>query len=215
MSRPWVGLALVAAMLAVALAVFPVLPDRIPTHWNVAGEPDAWTSKWPAAFLGPAVALAIWVLLRLLPGIDPRIGHYARFRAAYWRIGNYVIAFMLVVQAAALGEAAGWPVDVTRLILVGMGALLLGVGYHLPRVRSNWWMGIRTPWTLESERVWRDTHRLAGRTFVAGGLVTIAGAFAPAEVRPFVAMSGIGVAAMVPVVYSYFAWRRERREGRA
>lgn len=212
MKKPWLGLVLIGAMLAFSFAVYGELPERIPTHWNAEGEVDARGSRWPGAFIGPAVALGIWLLLLLLPRIDPRREHYERFWDTYWTFGNLLILFLTLLHVLTLGAALGWPVDVTRLVLLAIGLLFVVLGKYLPRVRSNWWLGIRTPWTLESEQVWRETHRLGGRTFVVGGLITMAAALLPEPARPWVAMAGLFVAGFIPVIYSYFAWGRARRE---
>ncbi|MBV9107877.1 MAG: SdpI family protein, partial [Gemmatimonadetes bacterium] len=103
-------------------------------------------------------------------------------------------------------------IDEGRTTLAGMGLLLMVIGNYLPRIRSNWWMGIRTPWTLESERVWRDTHRVGGRTFVAGGLLCAIAAFLPEPFSTFVPSAALALGALIPVVYSYVAYRRETRE---
>ncbi len=211
MNNPWLGLVVIGAMVIAALVALPMLPDQIPIHWNAAGEPDDWASKWPAALLAPGVALAMWALFWLLPKIDPRGAHYRRFWKTYWLLANVVILFMALLHGVTLGAALGWAVEVDRVLVVAVGVLFLVLGYYLPRVPSNWWIGIRTPWTLESESVWRRTHRLAGRTFPIGGLVTIAGVFLPPGYRPFAAMAGVTIAGSIPVVYSYIAWRRERR----
>ncbi|HEX6940432.1 MAG TPA: SdpI family protein [Longimicrobiales bacterium] len=101
-----------------------------------------------------------------------------------------------------------------RLLPLAIGVIFIIAGRYLPRARPKGWLGIRTPWTLADEGVWRDTHRLAGRTFVAGGVVTIAGAFVPVEYAPYAAMVGIGVAGCIPVLYSFLALhaRAGRRE---
>jgi uncharacterized membrane protein len=109
-----------------------------------------------------------------------------------------------------LGRALGWPIDITSAMLLGVGAMFMVIGNVLPRTRSNWWIGIRTPWTMESESVWRATHRLAGKTFMIGGAITIIGALLPADIRPWVAMGALGIGGFIPVVYSYLVWRRER-----
>ncbi|HEY8483749.1 MAG TPA: SdpI family protein [Longimicrobiales bacterium] len=215
MSRRWVGLVVVAGMFVLALAVFPWLPERIPVHWNARGEADGWAGRWPGAFIGPLVGLGVWVLLWLLPKIDPRRARYEAFWGTYWLIANLVIVFLALLEVLMLGAALGWGIDVTQVVLIAVGILFVVLGRQLPRVQPNWWMGIRTPWTLEDDRVWRETHELAGRTFVAGGLLTVVGALLPAEVRPWVALAGLGLAGFVPVVYSYLAWRRRRREGAA
>jgi uncharacterized membrane protein len=215
MSKPWLGPVLLAAMAVFALAVYPSLPERVPTHWGLSGEADDWLPKWPGAFVPVLIGTGVWVLLLVLRRIDPRRAHYASFRDTFWLLLNVLIAFFALIQVVSLGTALGWPLDGSRVILLAVGLLFIAFGSFLPRVRSNWWIGIRTPWTLESEQVWRETHRLAGRTFTAGGLVTVASALLPPELRPWVALAGLLVAAFVPAVYSYLAYRRERRERHA
>lgn len=211
MSRPSVGLALIAAMAGFAALVFPSLPARIAVHWNWAGEVDGWMNRFPAAFLVPALALVLWALLRWLPRLDPRVAHYESFWDTYHLLVNLIIFFLALVHALVLGYALGWAVDVTSVVLALVGILFVVLGHYLPRVRSNWWLGVRTPWTLESERVWAETHRLAGRTFVAGGIVTVAAALLPHPLRPWVALAGLLLGGLTPAVYSYFSWRREHR----
>ncbi|HEY8470372.1 MAG TPA: SdpI family protein [Longimicrobiales bacterium] len=210
MSRRWLGPVVVAAMLAFALAVYPSLPERVPTHWGLSGEPDDWMPKWPGAFLPAAMAAGVWLLLVGLRRIDPRRAHYEKFDETYWLLVNLLVLFMALVEVVALGAALGWPLDVARVMLLAAGLLFVALGNYLPRVRSNWWMGIRTPWTLESERVWRETHRVAGWSFVFGGVVTMVAALLPLAARPWVALAGLVVAGFVPVVYSYVLYRRER-----
>jgi len=210
MSRRWLGPVVVAAMLAFALAVYPSLPERVPTHWGLSGEPDDWMPKWPGAFLPAAMAAGVWLLLIGLRRIDPRRAHYEKFDETFWLLVNLLVLFMALVEVVALGAALGWPLDVARVMLLAAGLLFVALGNYLPRVRSNWWMGIRTPWTLESERVWRETHRVAGWSFVFGGAVTMVAALLPPAARPWVALAGLVVAGFVPVVYSYVLYRRER-----
>src|SRR5690606_4775678 len=181
MSRPWLGPVLLAAMVVFALAVYPSLPEQVPTHWGLSGEPDDWMPKWPGAFLPPLLGAGVWVLLLVLRRIDPRRAHYESFRSTFWLLLNVLLSFFALLHVVSLGTALGWPLDAGRAILLAVGLLFIALGSYLPRVRSNWWIGIRTPWTLESERVWRETHRPAGRTFTAGGR---AGRVARGGVRP-------------------------------
>jgi uncharacterized membrane protein len=113
------------------------------------------------------------------------------------------------------GFTFGWRVNAGRTPMIGIGVLFMVLGNYLPRIRSNWWMGIRTPWTLESETVWRETHRLGGRTFVVSGAVaTLASLLLQPPASVFVTMAALGVGGLVPVVYSYVIWKREHA-GRA
>jgi uncharacterized membrane protein len=109
----------------------------------------------------------------------------------------------------ALGAALGWNVDTGRAVMGGVGVLLAVIGNYLPRIRSNWFLGIRTPWTLSSERVWRDTHRIGGRAFVLGGVAMVLAGFVPGAFARALSVSVVVAAAGIPVVYSYLAWRRE------
>jgi immunity protein, SdpI family len=200
---------LLAAMWLIAAVLYARLPARIPTHWNLRGQVDGWGGR-ATAFLFPAVATGVALLLgEVLPRIDPRRGNWDKFRDVLHLVVNLVVLFIGWMMGVSLAIALGWPIDVPRAALAGMGLFLAALGNYLPRIRSNWWMGIRTPWTLESERVWRETHRVGGRTFVAAGLVTAVAAFLPAPFSPALPIAALAVAALIPIVYSYVAWRRE------
>lgn len=210
MRSRWLAPALVAVAWVFSLAVYERLPAQVPTHWGLDGEVDGWSPRALGAFLLPAVGTLTVLLLHAVPRIDPRGDNVARFRPEFYLVINLVAAFLLLVHVAALGVALGWAVDVTAVIAVGLGGLLAAIGNYLPRVRANWFMGIRTPWTLSSDAVWRATHRVGGRLFVAAGVVVAASALLPAMWRGPVIVAAVLVAALVPAVYSYAAWRRER-----
>ena len=215
MRSRWFAPPIVAAMWVFSLAVYSRLPDRIPTHWNLQGEVDGWSARFPGAFLAPAVATALLVILwGLVPRIEPRRENLARFAGERYLIANALTLFSALLQVLTLGYALGWPVDVSAALMAGLGLLFIVIGNYLPRLRSNWWMGIRTPWTMDSERVWRETHRVGGRAFVAAGLVTLAAALLPHSARAWVSMAALAAATLVPVVYSYLAYRRDH-SGRA
>jgi len=209
MNKRWIGPVLIVLMVAFALAVYGRLPEQVPTHFDLSGDPDDWMDRFPGAFLLPAIAAGIYLLLFALRRIDPRRAHYARFEDTYWVILNGLALMLAVMQGLSLGLALGWPIDMGRAITVTMGLLFVGLGNYLPRIRSNWWIGIRTPWTLESEAVWRETHRVGGWTFVAAGLVLVAaGVFLPAGPREWVSGIALAVGVVIPLVYSYLAYRR-------
>lgn len=209
MKSRWLGAAVAAAMWAFALAVYTRLPRRIPSHWNLQGQVDGWMDKPWGAFMQPLIATLMLGLLWLLPRIDPRRANVERFAEDRRLIINLLILFFAVVQAATFAHALGWPVQVDRVIVAAIGLLLVGLGNYLPRIRSNWFMGIRTPWTLDNERVWRATHRVGGRTFVAAGLIIMLSAVLPASLRTAAMLVALALGAGVPLVYSYVAYRRD------
>lgn len=213
MSRRWVGAAIIGMMVLATLLVWGRLPAEVPTHWNIRGEVDGWSRKFPGALIPVLVAAGLYLLMPALRRVDPRREHYERFEETFNLLINVMVLYMAVIHGLVFAYALGWEVDVSRAMVAMIGVTFVAIGNFLPRLRSNWWMGIRTPWTLESERVWRETHRLGGWTFVLGGGIAVLSMFMPPEVRFAVAMAGLAGAALIPVVWSYVLWRRHGPEG--
>jgi uncharacterized membrane protein len=188
-----------------------MLPERIATHWGADGQPDDWSSRAFGAWLMPGIMLGVWLLLRLLPRIDPKGENYARFQGTFAAIIAMVVAFMGLVQVAIVGTALGWPISINRVIPLGVGGLFLGLGNLLPRVRPTWFVGIRTPWTLSSDRVWERTHRLGGMLFMISGVVIIAAGFGPQRLLIPAIAAAVVLSAVTPIVYSFVIWRKERK----
>ena len=208
--RKWIPLLIVAAAFIASAIVYPSLPERLPTHWNLRGEIDGWSGRAWGAWMIPAIILLMWGLLRWLPSIDPRGGNYAKFGGAFEGIMIAVMLFMLGVHAVILGAALGYPVAVERVMPVGMGILFIVIGNLMPRARPNWFVGIRTPWTLSSDRVWEKTHRVGGRLFVVGGLLIALSALGGAAWTQWVMIAVVTACTVVAVGYSYFEWKKEK-----
>ena len=158
----WAIWGVCALSFAVTLALLPLLPARIPVHWNVDGQIDGWAAR-PGAFFGPAMGLGLSLLMKFLPYIDPRRRSYEKFGRAYDAFRLALALFALILQGVTL-YAAFYPdgLDVSRIITACVGALLCVAGNYMPKFRHNYFCGIRTPWTLASETCWRRTHRFAG-----------------------------------------------------
>lgn len=202
----------VVAVLAAAFSVWawPRLPAVVTTHWNVKGAPDGYSSRLLAAGLLPLVLVALPLIFRVLPKIDPKGENYAKFSDAYWLIANSIVLFLAGIHLVVLLNAMGTPVDINLVVGVGVGLLLMVMGNYLGKVQPNWFMGVRTPWTLASPQVWRKTHRTAGWLFVLAGLIIVVAAFIPFIPSTTVTGVAIALAALIPVVQSYFLWKREQ-----
>jgi uncharacterized membrane protein len=202
---------LMVAIAAVASAVaYSGLPERVAMHWNIRGEPDRYGSPMEALFVIPLIMLAVWGLLRVLPKIDPFRDNYAKFAGTYELVIDLVLGMMLVMHIAVLLGALGAPQTVATIARAGMGVMFIILGNIMPRTRQNWFVGIRTPWTLSSARVWEKTHRVGGYGFVAlGFLVLLTIPFAPQVGIP-VLVAGLVAVGVGSVVYSFFVWRAER-----
>lgn len=213
MRSRWFGYWVTLVAAAVSLVLYPRLPARVVVHFNAAGQPNGYGSRLDAALLLPLVLLGLRLLFEVLPRIDPRRENYVKFGDTYWLLANALLLFLGVVHVALLAYALGVPVRIDRVIAVGLGMLLIVIGSYLSRVRPNWFVGIRTPWTLSSERVWERTHRIGGRILVAGGVLCALTVFVPAPAALPVLVGVTVVVALIPVVLSYVWWRGEAQKG--
>jgi uncharacterized membrane protein len=206
-----VALALIAA--GMSAAVYQRLPETMAVHWDIHGNPNGWMPRAVGAAFGPVLIVFLAFTLRFVPRIDPRAENYARFAEAYETIVASVLVLMLVVHGIMLAVALGYHVSVARVVPAMVGVLFVVIGNMMPLVRPNWWFGIRTPWTLSNDRVWARTHRLAGYTMTAAGIIMILAALALPSALGLPVLVAVAIASAVgPAVYSYLTWKRE--EGR-
>jgi uncharacterized membrane protein len=211
-ARPYLITAalLVVGMLAVSAWAWPQIPDaaQVPIHWGFDGQPNGWAPKWEALLLLPILTVGIALLLAAAPRIDPRYGNLQRSATAYWAIATAGVVLMAVIHVAAVLIATGRSVDIGLVVSLAVGGLFIVIGNFLGKTRSSWIFGIRTPWTLSSERSWTRTHRLGGYLFMLLGLLVIGTAIlAPHGPDAFVLLGGVVLVVPILFVYSYFAWR--------
>jgi uncharacterized membrane protein len=193
-----------------SIAVYSRLPERFAVHWDIHGEPNRYGSRLEGALLLPGLMIALYLIMQWYPSRDPRSSNIAKFRRAYDSVVTATIAFLGVVHVLVLGQALGWRVDITTVLFVCGGAMLVLLGNLLPLARSNFIFGIRTPWTLSSEHVWARAQRVGGYAMVAAGLLTIASAFLARPAGAVVALASLILAGVIPVVYSYLLWSGNR-----
>jgi uncharacterized membrane protein len=204
------GLLAILAAAGFSLWAYPRLPELVPTHFGVDGEPNGWSSRLVAALIGPVGGLLLALVFSILPNIDPRRANYEKFSAIYWSVANVVIVFLALIHVLLLGKGIGWPVSIERVVPIAVGGLFAFVGSVLPRVRPNWFMGIRTPWTLSSDTVWQKTHRVGGVLFMLAGLcIMLTGLFA-SRFMLYAILIATGVAGLGSVVYSWYLWKEEQ-----
>jgi len=200
------NLGLVILSFAVAAALYNRLPPSIPIHWNAAGEANGFAPKSWGAFLMPVVTAALYLLFRIVPRISPNGFRVARFRRVYEIFETAILAFQLFVTVLILLAGAGVKVPMARAVYAGVGLLFVVLGNFMGKITRNFFVGIRTPWTLASDEVWLRTHRLGGKLFVLAGLGLCASGLLGGGLVPLLA--AIAIAGVVPVIYSYFLYRR-------
>lgn len=199
-----IGLGIIAAGLIFGLVLQPKLPEKLPVHWNASGQVDRYGGQAEALYLVPAISLFLLLLLWALPQLSPKGKDIEAFRPQYDATIIVFSGFMTLIHVAVLLNALR-SFDVSKLVFGGVCLLFVFIGNILGKVTRNYWMGIRTPWTLESDAVWEKTHRMAGRWMVVTGLIGfVISVFTP---WPLVSIGLILVGSFYPVIYSYFVYR--------
>lgn len=198
--------------LAVGFIAYPHLPDKVPIHWNAAGQIDGWGSAWQGAFMIPLTMLGVYLLLIFLPKIDPKKKSYAQMSKAYTIMCLVIMLFFTILYFGTIGTALGYFEGFPSLVQLGVGALFIILGNYMGKLKHNYFMGIKTPWTLASEEVWYRTHRMAGPFWVIGGLLFMASSFfQEGIVTKAVIIIVFGIIA-IPAVYSYVIYKRLENE---
>lgn len=201
--------ALIGAMFVLAAVVWPSAPDQIPVHWGLSGEPDRYGGKIEGLLLLPLVTLGVYFAMLLLPRVDPRRANYALFEGAYAVIRLSAVVFLGLVYGLILLWVRGVELDVAVVVPVLVGALFVVIGNLLGKIRPNWFVEIKTPWTISSRRSWVKTHRMAGWTFVLLGLAfVVLGFTGQAWAIPALVAATIG-SVLLLFVYSYLVWRSD------
>ena len=202
---------IVALMLATALGVtaffYHDLPQTIATHWNASGQANGTADKSWGLFLPTIIAALISALLFALPAIDPLDKGYKNFRKTYNWLIVLIAAFLALLQVMTVVWNLGFRFNFSRFIAPTIGVFFYFIGTLLPDIKRNWFAGIRTPWTLSSDRVWMRTHEHAGTIFRIAGLVACLGAVFPLHALYFLFVpSLLGIAWVI--VYSYLVFRK-------
>jgi uncharacterized membrane protein len=200
----------IIAMLVVSAWAWPQIPDgaRVPIHWGIDGQPNGWAPKWVALLITPGIAAVLTLVFGVIPAIEPRRSNLARSSAFYLTSWTGAIVVLAVVHVVAVSVALGAAFDMGRVVAIMVGLLFVGIGNFLPKTRSNFFAGIRTPWTLTSERSWAVTHRVGGIGFVlVGALSVVSGTVGlPGEATVVVLIGGMVVLVPVLLLVSYRVW---------
>lgn len=202
-------LILIGGMFLVAAMTWSMVPDRIPVHWNFEGEVDRYGGRFEALLLVPLMTLAIYALLLFLPRIDPGHGNYSTFARTYAVIRCSIVAFMCVVYGAIQLSALGHPVSINAVIPFAVGVLFVFLGNVMGKIRPNWFVGIRTPWTLSSKASWNKTHRLGGRLFILMGLTIAASGLIRSNWAWIVMLVVVFAGVFSMIIYSWLVWRND------
>jgi uncharacterized membrane protein len=223
----WVSLLLTILGFAAPLSLYYGRPDllreQIPTHSNAAGEVDKWTPRdqiLPQWLILPGLMAGFVVLTLVLPWLSPQGFKIDAFRETFYFLMSVVAALFAYIQLLlVLGGIEGVQLDLTRWLLGGLSLFFSLLGNRLGKVQRNFWMGVRTPWTLASETVWIQTHRLTAWLWVPGGVLLALLGFAGPSLMPMTVciilwIAGLLLMALTPVFYSLWLYKRLEKQGK-
>lgn len=204
-------LLLVMAVLA-SFYFYANFPERVPIHWNIAGEVDNYGSRATGAFLFPGILVGMYLLFLFIPYIDPKKKRYVQFRKVYHIFKAFMIFFMTAIYFIASLNALGYNIPVGLWVPMMVGLLFIVIGNYMGKIKSNWFMGIRTPWTLSSEEVWNKTHRFGGKVFILGGVLMMLMNFLPLKLRWPLFVTIMIIILFGTIGYSYVLYRQEEKK---
>ena len=191
------------------LIALPHLPATMPIHWGANGEADGFATKINAMILTVGIMVLIYFIIAFVPRIDPRKENYKYFSKTYNILLNAVLLLFFFVNMSTILQGLGYNVPMSYIAPIMAGLVFIIIGNYLQRVRSNYFMGIRTPWTLSNENVWKKTHRLSGKLFFIGGLLILISAFLPDGYKSVIMWGSIVLCVAIPYLYSYVAYKKE------
>lgn len=193
----------------IGIYLYPQMPDRMASHWNVQGQVDDYMSKFWGLFLMPIISVGLLLLFLLIPKIDPLKKNIQKFRKYYDLFILFFIIFLFYIYLLAIFWNLNFRFNMIRMMVPALGILFYYVGVLVKNAKRNWSIGIRTPWTLSSERVWAKTHKIGGKLFKAAGIITMLGALFQ-KYAFFFLMPVIAVVIYL-VFYSYFEYQKETK----
>ena len=204
-------LMLLGATLA-GLLLWNRLPDQMASHWNVNDQVDGYMSTFWGVFMLPLITLAMLVLFLVVPSIDPLKANIAQFREAFNLFIVLIVAFMIYLYGLTLAWSLGYSsFKMSGAMLPAIGLLFIFIGFMLRKAKRNFFIGIRTPWTLSSDKVWNETHRIGAVLFMISGALAFIGGFLGGTAAFWFMFVPIIGSTLFLLVYSYMLYQRETK----
>lgn len=196
---------------ALAIYMYPKMPERVASHWNAQGNVDGYMPRTLGIFLMPIITLGMLLLFLLIPRIDPLKKNIEKFRKYFdWFIVLFIL-FMFYIYLLSLLWNIGFRFNMSNMMIPAMGILFFYIGVLTENAKMNWFIGIRTPWTLSNEKVWNKTHKIGGLLFKIAGVLALIGVFFQEYAILFVLIP-VCVLSVYLVFYSYFEYQKQARK---
>ena len=200
-------LAIIIASFGLGVYVYPLLPEKVASHWNMAGEVNCYMPKFWGAFLMPIISAALFPLFLLIPRIDPKKQNIEKFRKYFDAFNILFFLFLFYLFTLTLIWNLDARFNMIQMLSPAFAVLFYYIGVMVAHAESNWSIGIRTPWTLSNEKVWKKTHDLGGKLFQICGAVSLIGVVLPSYAI-WLILVPVVLTALVTIVYSYLVYRK-------
>ncbi|HHF56012.1 MAG TPA: SdpI family protein [Thermoplasmatales archaeon] len=203
-----IAIGIILLSFIIGIYLYPQMPEKMASHWNAKGQVDGYISKFWGLFLMPIISLLIFSLFIAIPKIDPLKQNIEKFRKYYDGFVVLMIAYLFYVYLLTLLWNIGIRFSMIQPLVPAMGILFYYIGILVENAKRNWFIGIRTPWTLSSERVWEKTHKIGGKLFKIAGIIAFIGIFFQDYAIFFILIPVISVA-FYTIIYSYVEYQKE------
>lgn len=207
------ALGLIILSFAIGIYLSDQMPEKMASHWNAQGEVDGYMPKFWGLFLMPLISVALLLLFLLIPKIDPLKKNIQKFRKYYdWFIVLFIAFFFYVYLLTLIFNLSNRNLgfDFTQMMVPALGILFYYIGILTENAKRNWFIGIRTPWTLSSDAVWNKTHKIGGKLFKAAGVIAFLGILFQEYAILFAVIPVLAVA-VYTLVYSYVEYQRQKK----
>lgn len=201
-------LLMIILTIGVGAFLYPGLPDQIASHWNTRGEVDDYMGKFWGVFLLPMVLVGLYIFYWLIPKIDPLKANIEKFRPAYNAIWLTIATFLVYIFALMMAWNLGYRFDFALAMVPAMALFFYLIGELIGKAKRNWFVGIRTPWTLSNDIVWDKTHRLGAKLFKAAAVIALLGLFFRGQAAFLIVIVPIVAIAIYTIIYSYLEHRK-------
>ena len=202
-----ISLFIILISFGIGIVCYPQAPNIMASHWNAQGQADGYMPKFWALFLMPIITAVMFLLFLVIPRIDPLQANIKKFENYFHGFVLLIILFLFYVYILTILWNISVKFNMTYSILPATGLLFYYIGILLKNAKRNWFIGIRTPWTLSSDIVWDKTHKIAAKLFKVAGIIAMLGIFA-GEFAVLFVMVPVICAAIYTISYSYFEYQK-------
>lgn len=203
-------LAIILISFIIGIYLYPTMPAKMASHWNFQGEVDGYMSRFWGLFLMPLMSVVLLILFLIIPKIDPLKKNIEKFRKYFDGFIILMIVFLFYIYLLTIFWNTGIRFNMTQFMMPALGILFYYCGILIEHAKRNWFIGIRTPWTLSNEVVWNKTHKLGGKLFKAAGIIAFAGILFPNQAILFVLLPIITITVYI-IIYSYIEYRKLKK----